>query len=95
MYWFSDQSSLKYIYSTLYNEEEIYVQKNSKKLLIWVYKNKLDNPIREFYSSLQVLKWEFIQKGIPEKNIWVKIMSAANKIEEWRIFIILLITNWK
>lgn len=37
-------------------------------------------------SSLEAQKQEFIQKGVPEKNIRVEIVSAADKIEDRSIF---------
>lgn len=37
-------------------------------------------------SSLEAQKQEFIQKGVPEKNIRVEIGSAADKIEDRPVF---------
>lgn len=37
-------------------------------------------------SSLEAEKQEFIQKGVPEKNIRVEIGSAADKIEDRPVF---------
>jgi len=37
-------------------------------------------------SSLEAQKQEFIQKGVPEKNIRFEIASAAEKIEDLPVF---------
>lgn len=47
---------------------------------------RVSSQTQENNSSLEAQKQEFIQKGIPEKNIRVEIGSAADKIEDRPIF---------
>ncbi len=46
-------------------------------------------------SSLEAQKQEFIQKGVPEKNIRVEIGSAADKIEKRPVFYHLIANELK
>jgi hypothetical protein len=50
---------------------------------------------REDNSSLEAQKQEFIQQGVPEKNIWLETGSAADKIEDLTIFNHLINTKLK
>ena len=43
---------------------------------------RVSSQTQENNSSLEAQKQEFLQKGIPEKNIRVKIGSAADKIQD-------------
>jgi len=47
---------------------------------------RVSSKTQEDNSSLEAQKQEFIQKGVPEKNIRVEVGSAADKIEERPIF---------
>jgi len=47
---------------------------------------RVSSQTQEDNSSLEAQKQEFIQKGVPEKNIRVEIGSAADKIEERPVF---------
>ena len=47
---------------------------------------RVSSQTQENNSSLEAQKQEFIQKGVPEKNIRVEIGSAADKIEERPVF---------
>jgi len=47
---------------------------------------RVSSQTQEDNSSLEVQKQEFIQKGVPVKNIRVEIGSAAYKIEERPVF---------
>lgn len=50
----------------------------------------MSSQTREDNSSLEAQKQEFIQQGVPEKNIWLETGSATDKIEDLTI-----ILNWK
>ena len=47
---------------------------------------RVSSQTQEDNSSLEAQKEEFIQKGVPEKNIRVEVGSAADKIQERPIF---------
>ena len=47
---------------------------------------RVSSQTQEDNSSLEGQKQEFIQKGVPEKNIRVEVGSAADKIEERPVF---------
>jgi DNA invertase Pin-like site-specific DNA recombinase len=47
---------------------------------------RVSSQTQEDNSSLEAQKQEFIQKGVPEKNIRVEVGSAADKIEERPVF---------
>jgi DNA invertase Pin-like site-specific DNA recombinase len=47
---------------------------------------RVSSQTQEDNSSLETQKQEFIQKGVPEKNIRVEIGSAADKIENRPVF---------
>jgi DNA invertase Pin-like site-specific DNA recombinase len=47
---------------------------------------RVSSKTQEVNSSLEAQKQEFIQKGVPEKNIRVEVGSAADKIKERPIF---------
>ena len=47
---------------------------------------RVSSQTQEDNSSLEAQKEEFIQKGVPEKNIRVEIASAADKIQNRPIF---------
>jgi DNA invertase Pin-like site-specific DNA recombinase len=47
---------------------------------------RVSSQTQEENSSLEAQKQEFIQKGVPEKNIRVEIGSAVDKIEERPVF---------
>ena len=51
---------------------------------------RVSSKTQEDNSSLEAQKQEFIQKGVPEKNIRVEVGSAADKIEERPIFYYLI-----
>lgn len=46
----------------------------------------MSSQTQEDNSSLEAQKQEFIQKGVPEKNIRVEVGSAADKIKERPVF---------
>ena len=47
---------------------------------------RVSSKTQEDNCSLEAQKQEFIQKGVPEKNIRVEVGSAADKIEERPVF---------
>ena len=47
---------------------------------------RVSSQTQEDNSSLEAQKEEFIQKGVPEKNIRVEVGSAADKIEDRPVF---------
>ena len=47
---------------------------------------RVSSKSQEENSSLEAQKQEFIQKGVPEKNIRVEIGSATDKIEDRPVF---------
>lgn len=47
---------------------------------------RVSSQTQEDNSSLEAQKQEFLQKGVPEKNIRVEVGSAADKIEERPVF---------
>jgi len=47
---------------------------------------RVSSQTQEDNSSLEAQKQEFIQKGVPEKNIRVEIGSAADKIQDRPVF---------
>lgn len=48
---------------------------------------RVSSQTQEDNSSLEAQKQEFIQKGVPEKNIRVEIDSAADKVEDRPVFL--------
>ena len=47
---------------------------------------RVSSQTQEDNSSLEAQKQEFIQKGVPEKNIRIEVGSAAGKIEARPVF---------
>jgi predicted site-specific integrase-resolvase len=47
---------------------------------------RVSSQTQEDNSSLEAQKQEFIQKGVPEKNIWVEIGFAADNTQNWPVF---------
>ena len=47
---------------------------------------RVSSQTQEDNSSLEAQKQEFIQKGVPEKNIRIEVGSAADKIEARPVF---------
>ena len=47
---------------------------------------RVSSQTQEDNSSLEAQKEEFIQKGVPEKNIRIEVGSAADKIQDRPIF---------
>ena len=47
---------------------------------------RVSSQTQEDNSSLEAQKQEFIQKGVPVKNIRVEVVSAANKIQDRPVF---------
>jgi len=47
---------------------------------------RVSSQTQENNSSLEAQKQEFIQKGVPEKNIRVEIGSAADKTQNRPVF---------
>jgi len=48
---------------------------------------RVSSQTQEDNSSLEAQKQEFLQKGVPEKNIRFEIGSAADKIQDRPVFI--------
>ena len=47
---------------------------------------RVSSQTQEDNSSWEAQKQEFIQKGVPEKNIRIKVGSAADKIKDRPVF---------
>ena len=47
---------------------------------------RVSSQTQENNSSLEAQKQEFIQKGVPEKNIRIEVGSAADKIKDRPVF---------
>ena len=47
---------------------------------------RVSSQTQEDNSSLEAQKEEFIQKGVPEKNIRIEVGSAADKIKDRPVF---------